>query len=117
MSFAEVKIFQVLPNKIEEFEELVVGMSNFQASCTGCRSIRYLKRFYTYDDGIQYPPRPLKRVVGVVKYYSYWEFDMLEQYHAATQVYFGEFQKPLRKLLKAPFDINCGYILGEEQDN
>ncbi len=117
MSFAEVKIFQVLPDKVEAFEELVVGMRKFQAACTGSQSIRYLKRFYTYDDGIQQPPRPIKRVVGAVRYYSYWEFEGLEQYHNATQRYFAEFEKPLRKLLKVPFDINCGYILGEEHDD
>lgn len=117
MSFAEVKIFQVLPDKVEAFEMLVVRMTRFQTSSPGCQAIRYLKRFYTYDDGIQDPPRPLKKVVGAIRYCSYWEFDSLENYHAATQKYFAQFEKLLRKLLKTPFDIHCGYTLGEVQDD
>lgn len=61
MSFAEVKAFQVLPEKLEAFEELVVEMSEAQKTSLGCISIRYFKRFYTYDDGIQEPPRTLKK--------------------------------------------------------
>ncbi|MEL7625611.1 MAG: hypothetical protein AAGU15_01975 [Anaerolineaceae bacterium] len=116
MSFAEVKVFQVLPEKVEAFEELVTSMTLAQKASPGCLGIRYLKRFYTYDDGIQNPPRPLKKVVGVVRYFSFWEFDNLTHYHAATQEYFSQFEKPLRKLLKVPFDINCGYTIGGEHD-
>lgn len=47
MSFAEVKAFQVLPEKLEAFEELVVEMSEAQKTSLGCISIRYFKRFYT----------------------------------------------------------------------
>jgi len=107
MSFAEVKVFQVLPDKVDEFETLVTSMTQAQVSCPGCQAIRYIKRFYTYDDGIQDPPRLIKKIVGVVKYYSFWEFDTLEHYHAATQLYFPQFEKPLRKLLRVPFDIHC----------
>lgn len=114
MPFAEVKIFQVLPDKVDDFEALVVEMTNVQKACDGCQAVRYLKRFYTYDDGIQSPPRTLKKVVGAVRYLSFWEFDTLEHYHESTQRYFALFEKPLRKMLKAPFDIYCGATLGEE---
>ncbi|HNX46423.1 MAG: hypothetical protein VB029_07980 [Anaerolineaceae bacterium] len=114
MSFAEVKVFQVLPDKVDDFEALAAQMTKAQSACPGCHTIRYLKRFYVFDT-IQDPPRPLKKVVEVVKYYSFWEFDTLEQYHAATLQYFAQFEKPLRKLMKAPFDIHCGNALGEEQ--
>lgn len=113
MSFAEVKALQVLPEKLEAFEELVVEMSEAQKTSLGCISIRYFKRFYTYDDGIQEPPRTLKKIVGAVRYYSFWEFDTIENYHAATQKFFSQFDKPLRRLLKAPFDIYCGETVGE----
>lgn len=117
MSFAEVKVFQVYPEKVEAFETLLVNMVEHQKTCPGCQEIRYVKRFYTYDDGIQDPPRPLKKVVGAVRYLSFWEFDSIENYHSATQDYFARFEKSLRKLLKAPFDIHCGYTLGKEQDD
>ena len=113
MSFAEVKVFQVLPDKVDEFETLVTSMTQAQVSCPGCQAIRYIKRFYTYDDGIQDPPRLIKKIVGVVKYYSFWEFDTIENYHAATQKFFSQFDKPLRRLLKAPSDIYCGETVGE----
>lgn len=117
MSFAEIKIFQVLPDKVETFEALLASMIDTQKSYPGCQEIRYLKRSYTYDDGIQDFPRSIKRVVGTVRFLSFWEFDSLEHYHAANQDYFSRFEKPLRKMLKTPFDIHCGPTFGGGQDD
>lgn len=111
-SFAEIKLFQVKPEKTERFETLVERMSVEQAKWEGCVSIRYLKRFYTID-GIELgsPPRELTKVVKCVKYYSYWEFDSKENYGKAIKRFFECYAKDLQKLLIAPFDINLGYAL------
>ena len=111
-SFAEIKLFQVKPEKTEQFETLVKRMSAEQAKWEGCVSIRYLKRFYTID-GIELgnPPRELAKVVKCVKYYSYWEFDSKENYGKAIKIFFDCYNKDLQKLLIAPFDINLGYAL------
>ena len=111
-SFAEIKLFQVKPEKTEQFETFVERMSAEQAKWEGCVSIRYLKRFYTID-GIELgnPPRELTKVVKCVKYYSYWEFDSKENYGKAIKRFFDCCNKDLQKLLIAPFDINLGYTL------
>ena len=111
-SFAEIKLFQVKPEKTEQFETIVERMPAEQAKWEGCVSIRHLKRSYTID-GIELgnPPRELTKVVKCVKYYSYWEFDSKENYGKAIKRFFDCYNKDLQKLLIAPFDINLGYAL------
>ena len=111
-SFAEIKLFQVKPDKIEQFEALAERMSEEQSKWEGCISIRYIKRFYTID-GIELgnPPRELTKVVKCVKYYSYWEFDSKENYGKAIKLFFDCYMKDLQKLLISPFDISLGYTL------
>ena len=111
-SFAEIKLFQVKPDKLEQFEAIVEEMMNIQNECTGCISVKYFKRFYTID-GIELgeAPRELTKVVKCVKYYSYWEFDTKENYGKAIKLFFDKYMKELQKLLIAPFDISLGYSL------
>ena len=109
-TFIEVKLFQVKPDKLEQFEEKIEEMSDNQLRCEGCISLKYFKKFYTID-GIELgkPPRELTRIVKCVKYYSYWEFDTKENYGKAIKIFFDNYNKDLQKLLIAPFDINSGY--------
>jgi hypothetical protein len=111
-SFTEIKLFQVKPDKTEQFEAMAERMSADQAKWDGCISIKYLKRFYTID-GIELgtPPRELTKVVKCVKYYSWWEFDTKENYGKAIKQFFDSYMKDLQKLLISPFDINIGYSL------
>ena len=53
----------------------------------------------------------MTKVVKCVKYYSYWEFDSKENYGKAIKRFFDCYNKDLKKLLIAPFDINLGYAL------
>ena len=109
-TFIEMKLFQVKPDRHEQFEAKIEEMSANQLKCEGCISLTYFKRFYTID-GIELgePPRELTRIVKCVKYYSYWEFDTKENYGKAIKTYFDKYNKDLQKLLIAPFDINLGY--------
>jgi len=111
-SFVEIKLFQVKPDKTEQFETLAERMLSDQSKWTGCLSVKYFKRFYTID-GIELgsPPRELTKVVRCVKYYSYWEFDTKENYGKAIKLFFDCYRKDLQKLLISPFDINIGYSL------
>lgn len=106
-TFSEVKLFQVKPNKLDEFEELVIKMQEEQRRQKGCLDIKYMKRFYVFDN-INEPPRELTKIIKCVKYYSYWEFDNIEDYSSATSWFFSTYEKELKKLLIAPFDISCG---------
>ena len=109
-TFIEMKLFQVKPDRLEQFEAKIEEMSANQLKCEGCISLRYFKRFFTID-GIEpgEPPRELTRIVKCVKYYSYWEFDTKENYGKAIKLFFEKYNKDLQKLLIAPFDINLGY--------
>ena len=111
-SFVEMKLFQVKPDKVEQFETMVEEMMKKQNECAGCISIRYFKRFYTID-GIELgeAPRELTKIVKCVKYYSYWEFDTKENYGKAIKRFFECYMKELQRLLIAPFDISLGYSL------
>lgn len=111
-SFSEVKLFQVKPDKLEEFETLVSEIADKQKTQKGCIDIKYVKRFFTIDgtgkpsDGN--PPRELTKIVKCVKYFSYWEFDNKENYGKANGWFFKNYEKQIQKLLIMPFDINCG---------
>ena len=111
-SFVEIKLFQVKPDKTEQFEAMAERMSLEQSQWNGCLSVKYVKRFYTID-GIELgaPPRELTKAVKCVKYYSYWEFDTKENYGKAIKRFFDCYRKDLQKLLIAPFDIQIGYSL------
>ena len=109
-TFIEMKLFQVKPDRLGQFEAKIGEMSADQLKCEGCISLKYFKRFYTID-GVELgePPRELTRIVKCVKYYSFWEFDTKENYGRANKLFFDNYNKDLQKLLIAPFDINIGY--------
>ncbi len=106
-SFSEVKIFQVKPDKLEEFEKLITIIADEQKQQDGCIDIKYVKRFFTLDE-IGNPPRELTKIVKCVKYFSYWEFDNKENYGKGIDWFFKAYGKDVQKLLIMPFDINCG---------
>ena len=108
-SFAEVKLFQVKPDKLAEFESLIAEVAEAQIKQPGCLDIKYVKRSFTID-GVEMGSRPreLTRIVKCVKYFSYWEFDSKENYGKAVKWFFNNYGKEIQKLLIAPFDINCG---------
>jgi len=108
-TFLEIKLFQVKPDKLDEFETLIVEIAEKQKECSGCVDIKYMKRFYTID-GVESgnPPRELTKIVKCVKYYSYWEFDNKENYGKAIAWFFNDYGKKIQKLSIVPFDINCG---------
>ena len=108
-SFSEVKIFQVRPDKLNEFESLIEDAAQMQRQQPGCIDIKYFKRFFTID-GIELgdAPRELTKIVKCVKYFSYWEFDTKESYGKAIKWFFDIYWKDIQKLSIAPFDIHCG---------
>lgn len=111
-SFVEMITFQVKPDKLEEFEALIARIKPEQEKLPGCMSAVYFKRFYTFD-GIEYgqPPRELTKIVKCVKYYTYWEFDTIENCGRANGWLFENHVKAIGKLLIMPFEINSGYSL------
>lgn len=109
-SFSEVKLFQVKPDRLFEFESLINEIADEQKKQQGCVDIKYMKRFFVLDE-LGNPPRELTKIVKCVKYYSYWEFDNKENYGKSIEWFFANYEKDIQKLLIMPFDINCGYSL------
>ncbi|MBH1942097.1 hypothetical protein I5677_14440 [Mobilitalea sibirica] len=109
-SFSEVKTFQVKPDKVDEFENLIKTIVEEQKIQCGCINAKYLKRFYIFDV-IGELPRKLTKIVKCVRYYSFWEFDTIENYTAATNWFFKKYNKQINKCLIMPFEINCGDTL------
>jgi hypothetical protein len=107
--FSEVKLFQVKPDKLAEFETLITSVAAAQQRQPGCIDIKYVKRFFTID-GVESgnPPRELTKIVKCIKYFSYWEFDNKENYGKAIEWFFDSYGKEIQRLLIMPFDINCG---------
>ena len=68
-AFTEMITFQVKPDKLDEFEQLITDVKDMQSVRPGCTGIRYLKRFYTFD-GVEWgeAPREITRIVKCVKY-------------------------------------------------
>lgn len=110
MAFSGVFLFQVRPDRIEQFEVLAREMRPEQEKRPGCRAVRYVKRFYMFDR-IGELPRPLTKIVKCVKYYCYWEFDTVEEYGAAVAWLFAQYEKRVMPLLIMPFDINSGEVI------
>lgn len=111
-SFVEMITFQVKPDKLAEFEFAVGKMRPDMAARPGCAGVRFMKRFYTFDDRIHgEPPRELTRIVKCVKYNAWWEFETIEDCGRANGWLFENYSKEIMKLLIMPFEINSGYTL------
>ncbi len=111
-TFIESILFQVNPAKLEEFEKLVLEIKVKQMMQEATVSVKYFKRFYTFDKTeFGNPPRELTKIVKCVKYYMFWEFDSIENCGLGNKWFFDKYAKELSRLLIVPFDINSGYSL------
>ncbi|WLD26922.1 hypothetical protein [Clostridioides sp. ZZV14-6104] len=83
MPFTEICVYQVKPQKVDEFETLMLEVKSFLEKQEGLLLLRFTKREYHIDleqikEGL--PPPKLTRIVKSVKYMLYWEFDTKENY-------------------------------------
>ena len=75
MPFTEICIYQVKPQKTEEFEALLSEAKSLLEKQEGLLMLRLIKRGYHIDmeqikEGL--PPLKLTRIVKSVKYMLYW---------------------------------------------
>lgn len=114
MPFTEICIYQVKPEKAEEFETLMLEAKSCLEQQEGLLLLRLIKRGYRIDmeqikEGL--PPLKLTRVVKSVKYVLYWEFDTKESYGAAQKNLYHSYWKPIEKCLIVPHDKYLGEVL------
>ena len=111
MPFTEICIYQVKPQKVEEFETLMLEAKSFLEQQEGLLLLRLSKREYHIDmeqikEGL--PPLKLTRIVKSVKYMLYWEFDTKESYGAAQKNLYNSYWKAIEKCLIVPHDKYLG---------
>lgn len=111
MSFTEICIYQVKPQKVDEFEALMLVVKNFLEKQDGLLSLRLSKREYHIDleqikKGL--PPPKITRIVKSVKYMLYWEFDTKENYGIAEKNLYDSYWKSIEKCLIVPHDKYLG---------
>ena len=111
MPFTEICIYQVKPQKVEEFEALMLEVKSFLEKQEGLLLLRLIKRGYRIDmEQIKerISPRPITRVVKCVKYMLYWEFDTKESYGIAQKNLYDSYWKSIEKCLVVPHDKYLG---------
>lgn len=116
MPFTEICIYQVKPQKTEEFEALMLEAKSLLEKQEGLRLLRLVKRGYRIDmEQIRegFPPLEIKRIVKSVKYMLYWEFDSKESYGAAQKNLYDSYWKPIEKCLIVPHDKYLGEAVFE----
>jgi hypothetical protein len=111
MPFTEISIYQVKPQKTQEFESLILEAKSSLEKQKGLLLLRLIKRGYRIDmeqikEGL--PPHKLTRIVKSVKYVLYWEFDTKENYGLAQKNLYNSYWKSIEKCLIAPHDKYLG---------
>lgn len=114
MSFSEVCIYQVKPDKVDEFESIMNEAKPFLEERTGLLQLRLMKRGYKIDmeqirEGL--PPVELTRVVKCVKYVLFWEFESKEDYGRAQKDLYETFWKSIDRCLIQPHDKFLGEVM------
>lgn len=114
MPFTEICIYQVKPQKVDEFEKLLPEVKEFLEKQEGLLLVRLIKREYHIDleqikEGL--PPKKITRIVKSVKYMLYWEFATREQYGIAQQNLYNTYWKAIEKCLIVPHDKYLGEVL------
>lgn len=115
MSFSEISIYQVKPDKIDEFEEIMKDTVTMMKTVDGCQALRLMKRTHyikdmkTIKDGLQ--PDKITRIVKCVRYALYWEFDTDVNYGKAQKQLYEMHWKAIEKCLIVPHDKILGEVL------
>ena len=111
MPFTEICIYQVRPQKAEEFEALMLEAKSLLEKQEGLLLLRLVKRGYHTEleqikEGL--PSLKITRIVKSVKYMLYWEFDTKESYGAAQKNLYNSYWKAIEKCLIVPHDKYLG---------
>jgi len=115
MAFVEVCLYEVKPERVEEFEQLIKEVKEHHKNYPGVKRVEYMKRTHrpTSFSGAKKgePPIKLTRKPTSITYVLYWELDNEVTHGKATASGLKKFYKTFaRCLIKAP-----KIILGEKR--
>jgi len=112
-TFVEVCVYEVKPNKTQEFEELIERVACHHRDFPGVIDVRYMKRTHRQGDFATVkqgkPPIRLSRAPKSVTYVLYWEMDSEVTHGKATKSGLEHFFKEFTRCLVTTPKI----ILGE----
>ena len=115
MAFSEISIYQVKPDKTNEFDAIMKDACMMMKAVDGCQTLRLMKRTHyikdmiTIKDGLQ--PDKITRIVKCVRYALYWEFDTDVNYGKAQKQLYETHWKAIEKCLIVPHDKILGEVL------
>jgi len=112
MTFVEVCIYEVKPNKAEEFEALIKEVIEHHKDFSGVIDVRYMKRTHRSDFNTARkgePPIKLTRKPKSVTYVLYWELNNEIVHGKATKSGLEKFYRRFNRCLATMPKI----ILGE----
>lgn len=115
MSFSEISIYQVKPDKVDEFEGIMQDAGEEMKAMDGCQMFRlirrthYIKDMKTIRDGL--PLDKMTRIVKCVRFALYWEFNTDENYGKAQKRLYETYWKAIEKCLIVPHDKILGGVL------
>ena len=115
MSFSEISIYQVKPDRTNDFEAIMKDAGEMMKATDGCQSLRliqrthYIKDMQTIRDGLK--PDKLTRIVKCVRYALYWEFDTDINYGKAQKQLYETHWKAIEKCLIVPHDKILGEVI------
>jgi len=112
-TFVEICLYEVKPNKIDEFESLIEKVAKHHRDFPGVLDVKYMKRTYRQVDfnGVKNgePAIRLTRTPKSVTYVLYWELDNEISHGKATKSGLEKFYKEFTRFLVTMPKI----ILGE----
>lgn len=112
-AFVEVCIYEVKPEKVDEFESLLEKVSKHHSEFPGVVDVKYMKRTHRQGDFNDVkagkPAIRLSRKPKSITYVLYWELDNAISHGKATKSGLAKFYKDFNRcLIKMP-----KIILGE----
>ncbi len=111
MPFTEICIYQVKPQKADEFEALMFEAKSFLEKQEGAPFAPTQQKRISHRHGTDQrrtPPLKITRIVKSVKYMLYWEFDTKENYGIAQKNLYDSYWKSIEKCLVVPHDKCLG---------
>jgi hypothetical protein len=111
-SFVEVCVYDVKPDKVDEFEKLIPEILEFQKNYPDTIDIRYMKRTHRFTEYDEIkngkPSKRIQKIIKSVKYIFYWELKDEIVHGQATKLFFEKYDKSLNKCLLMPGEKYLG---------
>ncbi len=114
-AFVEICLYEVKPDKTQEFEELIAQVAKHHRAFSGVKEARYVKRTHRQGGFASVkrgePPIRLSRAPKSVTYVLYWEMDNEVTHGEATKSGLEHFYREFARCLLNPPKIILGELI------